>query len=288
MTSTSTARVKPVTAFTRAVFILASLLAAIAGIQLYVFTTRTEEWFAWTIAAPLSAAFIGAGFWAGAVLLLLGARERAWANVRIAAAAVSPFIPLMLLSTLLHFDRFHLTSPLLSARISAWAWMIVYFSIPFLFLVLLFVQWRAAGGDPPRRATISAGLRLLIALNAAAALFVGLALFLFPNWMAELWAWPLTPLTARAIGAGFMTLSGGSVQFIREADWTRSRIGTIPYLLLGALHLLALARYPETVDWGRFGTWLYVVFMSAVLLGGMYSTIAAWRTSRKMAAAEAV
>jgi hypothetical protein len=44
-------------------------------------------------------------------LLLFTAREQAWANIRVAIAAVSAFIPLMLLATLLHLDRFHFKSP---------------------------------------------------------------------------------------------------------------------------------------------------------------------------------
>jgi hypothetical protein len=259
------------------VFVLAALLAIIAGIQLYIFTDFTDQWFAWTIEAPLSAAFLGAGYWTGATLLLLGARERAWANIRIALAAVGAFVPLMLLTTFLHLDRFHLNSAIPSAWVAAWAWIIVYVVVPFLVLAILVVQMRTPGGDPPRLALVSPMLRILIGVNAVIALLLGLALFLFPDAMTPLWAWPLTPLTARAIGAGFLTMAVGSVQFIRENDWRRTRIGTIPYMLVGALHLLALVRYPGTVEWSRPGTWLYILFMTAVLLGGLFSAIMAWR-----------
>jgi hypothetical protein len=145
MPPTIVAPVRPVLPVTRAIFLAAAFLAALAGIQLYILTARTDHFFAWTIANPLSAAFIGAGYWTGAVLLLLSVRERAWANVRIAMAAVAPFVPLMLLTTLLHLDKFHFQSSAPNARIAAWAWMIVYLVVPFAVIAVYAVQLRLPG-----------------------------------------------------------------------------------------------------------------------------------------------
>src|SRR3954469_17956433 len=116
MMSTTSSGVRPVIPFTRVALVVAALLAIIAGIQLYILTEYTARYFAWTIAAPLSATFLGAGYWTGALLLLIAARVRAWADIRIAMAAVTMFVPLMCLTTLLHVDRFHLGSPDLNAQ----------------------------------------------------------------------------------------------------------------------------------------------------------------------------
>jgi hypothetical protein len=281
--------VRPVTTFTRVVFVLAALLAAIAGIQLYILTDNTDHYFAWTIAQPLSAAFLGAGYWTGTILLLFAARERAWASIRVAVAAVAAFVPFMTLATLLHLDRFHLASPDLNARVAAWAWMIVYAVVPFAVLAILIVQLRTPGGDPPKKASLPLGLRALVGANAVISLIVGLALFLIPQAVFPLWPWQLTPLTAQALGAGFFAVVSASAQFIRENSWGRGRVGTVSYLLIGGLQLFALARYPATVEWSRPGTWLYVIFMAAILGGGLYSTFAAWRTpAQKAKAATAV
>ena len=275
MASTSDALIKPVIPFTRLTFALSAALAFIAGIQLYVLSDYTKTFFAWTIAAPLSAAFVGASYWAGALLLVLALRERALANIRIALAAVVAFVPLMVLTTFLHLDRFHLARVEFNPRLAAWAWMIVYVTVPFILVAMLVFQLRAPGGDPPRTAEVSPAMRWLIGANAAIALVLGLALFALPQAMAPLWPWPLTPLTSRTIGSGFVAVAAGSFQFLRESDWERTRIGTVPYMLVGALHLLALLRYPATVDWNRAGSWLYLAFMVAVLLGGVYSVIVA-------------
>jgi hypothetical protein len=60
-------------------------------------------------------------------------------------------------------------------------------------------------------------------------------------------------------------------------------LAAIAYLLIGGLQLFALARYPATVEWSRPGTWLYILFMAAILGGGLYSTIAAWRRTAPQA-----
>jgi hypothetical protein len=131
-------------------------------------------------------------------------------------------------------------------------------------------------------APVSAVLRVLIAINAAISLLVGLLLFVFPGLMSSLWPWPLTPLTSCAIGSGLFAMTAGLIQFIRENDWRRTRTGTVSYILVGALQPLALARYARTVGWSRPGVWLYVLFMTAILVGGLYSTFAVWQpfTSR--------
>jgi hypothetical protein len=90
----------------------------------------------------------------------------------------------------------------------------------------------------------------------------------------------LTPLTARAIGTGFAAVFVASMWFIWENSSGRGRVGTVSYLLVGALQLLAIARYPGTVEWDRPGTWLYIVFMAAILGAGIFGTIDAWRGSR--------
>ena len=112
MEATLPSGIRPLTTFTRVVFFIAALLAIIAGIQLYILTDQTDQYFAWTIKDPLSAAFLGTGYWTGATLLLFALAERAWANIRIVIAAVAIFVPLMLLVTLLHLDRFHFNRPL--------------------------------------------------------------------------------------------------------------------------------------------------------------------------------
>ena len=57
------------------------------------------------------------------------------------------------------------------------------------------------------------------------------------------------------------------------------------YLLIGALQLIAIARYQDTVRWSEPGAWLYVAYMTAIFIGGAYSVLAAWGPRRLRATA---
>ena len=278
----SKTEIRPVIPFTRIIFLVSALLAAIAGIQLYILTDHTGQFFAWTILNPLSAAFLGAGFWTGVTLLLFATAERAWANIRVAIVAVCTFAPLILVATLLNLGIFHFHVSDLNPRLAAWAWMIVYVSVPFLLAAVVFLQLRTPGGDPPRGTPLPALLRILIGANALIGLFVGLILFLAPLLSSQpgvilaFWPWKLTAVTAQTIGVGFLSLGTASLQFLRENSWSRGRVGTVPYVLIGFLQLIAIARYSQFFLWQSPGAWLYLLYMLAIFGGGIYSTYSAW------------
>ena len=120
-------------------------------------------------------------------MLLFAAREQAWANIRVAIAAVAIFVPVMLITTLLHLDRFHFNATEATALAGAWAWIIVYVVVPFLLVAVLVLQSRVPGGDPPGTMPIAAPLRVLIGVNGAVALVVGLVLFLAPQALFDFW-----------------------------------------------------------------------------------------------------
>src|SRR5215469_2429227 len=99
---------RPLVRGMRRLLFTASVLVLLAGIQLFAFTGRTGHFFAWTIANPLSAAFLGAGYWAAVAIEALAARQRLWANARIAVPAVTVFTVLTLAATLTHLGQLHL------------------------------------------------------------------------------------------------------------------------------------------------------------------------------------
>jgi len=62
-----------------------AVLAAIAGAELFLGASDTDRFFSWTIDPPLTAAFMGAAYWAAMVLLAWAARQRSWARARTCA-----------------------------------------------------------------------------------------------------------------------------------------------------------------------------------------------------------
>src|ERR671923_107929 len=129
--------VRPTTVGMQRMLLVASVLVFLTGIQLYMLTPYTDRFFAWTIQSPLTAAFLGGGYWASFAMEFFASRKRTWAYARIAVPAVLIFTTLTLIVTLLHLDKFHFNDPRLITRGAAWAWSIVYAVVPLLMTVLL-------------------------------------------------------------------------------------------------------------------------------------------------------
>jgi hypothetical protein len=267
--------VRQVTTGMRWMMLVEAFFVLSAGIQLFVLTEQTDTYFAWTIRSALTAASIGAAYWASAVLQLLAWRERTWARARIAVPGVLTFATLTLVVTLLHLDRFHLNSARFETLLLTWLWIAVYVLVPPVLGVLLYFQVRAPGGDPPRQYPLAPWFRAVCAVLGAAMLLLGLALLLFPDQTAPLWPWTLTTLTARVIGAWLVGVGLVAAQVVIENDYWRVEIAMPSLAALGALELVALARFPSEVSWSAPGTWIYVLFAAAMTAVGIYGFLRA-------------
>jgi hypothetical protein len=263
----------------RVLLIVAAVLVFLAGMQLFVFTERTDRYFAWTVNPPLTAAFLGAAYWSSVGFELMAQRERVWANARIAVPAVFVFTALTLFVTLHHFDRFHHGDAFeVRTQIVTWIWVAIYVVVPVLMLWLAVVQLRRPGGDPPRVAPLPLSLRLLVGAQAVALLGVGASLLASPGDVAEtLWPWTLTPLTGRAIGAWLLSLGVAAAHALWENDARRLRPAAVAYLLFGVLEFIAIARYPDTMSWSDSQTIVYVVFLATTFVTG---TATLWLDNR--------
>ena len=274
--ATSTAGIHQTTRGMRRMLLIAAGLVFITGVQLFVLSTQTDQFFAWTIKPPLTAAFLGAAYWASCVLELLASRERVWARARCAVPAVLIFTALTLVATLLHVDRFHFGAPEASARAAAGAWLAGYAAVPVALILLLAQQARASGGDPPRAAPMPAWFRRMLVAQAALLLLCGAALFLAPGAAAPLWPWALTPLTARAVGAWLLGLGIAVGQGAWEGDFVRTRPVAISGVVLALLQAAAIARFPVDVRWEGVAIWLVLAFLASLLAVGLYG----WRRAR--------
>lgn len=273
---------KPLLPAMRWWFLLDSFLVFVTGIQLFLLTEFTDRFFAWTIAPPLTAAFLGASYWAAFPLVFLAARETLWARARIAVYGVLAFTTLTTIATFLHLDRFHLTSPQPLALGATWAWLIVYVVVPPTILILIWRQQQAPGGDPSRAAPLPIWVRGILVAQSALLILAGIALFVAPHLAPTVWPWPLTPLTSRAVGAWLIGIGLIAGQAAWENDWTRLRGMTLGYILLGVLHLLAALRYGATVQWDSPTAWLYVLILVSFLVVGGYGWLVGVRATNRI------
>lgn len=249
-------------------------LQGLGGLSLFIFARRTDDFFAWTIAAPLTASFMGAAYWAALPTFALAFLSREWQRVRILFVSTLFFSLPVFLITFDHLDTFHLDDGPFLAQLAAWIWLIAYVAIPGIMLASLIVQERASAGreyaiGDPLDPLVRAGLLL----QAVILTTLGVALFFFPSQFRDVWPWPVTPLAAGAVAAWIFSFGAGSFWALRDGDWRRIRI-TIPfYVLFYALLLIAAVRFWDTFsDADRRAA--YVVALAAAIL---LTLLAAWR-----------
>jgi hypothetical protein len=80
-------------------------------------------------------------------------------------------------------------------------------------------------------------------------------------------------LTARAIGAWGIGLGFGNLHAVLAASWARIQGAMVSLAGVGALTLVAIARFPATLDWRGPAAWVLVGVRLILLLTGGYGTL---------------
>lgn len=248
----------------RVLLVVAAVLVFLAGFQLTVFPTRTDEWFSWTIDVPMTAVFLGAAYWSSAVLEVAGARSTGWGRARLTVWTVLVFTTLTFVVTLVHLDKFHLGAEQpTSARLVTWGWLAIYAGVPVAMVVALLLQSRVAAEPHEQvRRPLPAALRWLLAGLGAVLLVSGVALLVDPEWAARAWSWPLTPLTGRAVGAWLVGLGWAATHARLVDDAGQVRPLGLTGTTFVVLELVALARHGDALDWSGWQAAAYVAGMA--------------------------
>jgi hypothetical protein len=258
----------------RLIFLIFAGLALTAGALLFIGATRTDAWWSWTIAPPLTAATLGAFYWAAFVLILSAARSDAWAEARPAAYPIAVIAVLLLIVTLAHLDRFDLDS------LFGVFWLVTYIVVPPLLVWALADQLRRPGDDPRRARRLPGALRGTLVVEGVAMLAAGVLLLVGPGTADDLWPWQLSPLTSRAIGAFLFGIGLAALIAARDDDPLSFRGAALAYTALGLLELLALLIHSTDLAGDDLATALYVALWSLVALTGAYGLSAARASSR--------
>lgn len=264
--------IRPLTPLFQKFLYLVTFLTFFAGVPLFLLPDQTDRFFSWTINPPLTAAWLGATFWASSVIVFLASRQPVFAKLRPSMPGGLLFVWLMLGATAMHLDRFHLD------RITGVAWVVVYFTVPPVLTYILWRQFREPGGDPPRTTPLPLWLRTAFGVFALLILVVGLGLYLAPQQTAAIWPWTLTPLTARATAAWLIPLGVIAAQIIWENDFGRIQATMIGAITFAILHFMAVARYAATIDRSQATAWVYLLILMGTLVVGIYGWLAGQRT----------
>ena len=248
--------------------VVAPLTRFLIGVPVVLLPTTTDRFFAWTIAPPLTAAFLGANYWSGAWLAVLASRETLWATGRVSVSVALVFAPLTTAATFMHLDKFHLDT------VYGWVWVVAYGIYPPMLAVLLARQLRVPGGDPPRTRPLPLWVKAILGVHAAVMVPLGVALFVAPNPVGEVWPWMLTPLTARVTAAWLLAFGVLAAHAIWENDLSRVKVALLSYLVFAALQVVALARFGDEVRWGEAGAYLFAALVASSLVLGSYGWFA--------------
>jgi hypothetical protein len=232
-------RVLPVTRIVAACVVPFLVLAFAV---LYFRPDLSGERFAWKIQPTFTAFWIGTGYLGGAWYFASVVRAKRWHEVSLGLPPVCAFVWVMLAATVLHWERFdvhHLPFQL---------WLILYVVTPLLIPGLWFANRRRDPIQPDAGAAIvPSRVRTAMAWIGGMLVAVALWMFMFPQAAIGVWAWKLTPLTARVM-AGWFSLSGvGGLVLANEPRWSAWRV-----LLQSMMVWLALLTLGIWRAWAEF------------------------------------
>ena len=256
-----------------ALVVVAVLVPAL--VILWGLPSRTADLWAWTIKPDLTPIFMGAGYGAGAYFFVRVYRTRRWHEVSVGVISAAAFALLMLITTLIHFDKFNKGDAPTLAAIAFYGWTIVYVVSPFL------VAWlwqRNQRLDPvaPDAGDIEvpAAIRLAASVAGCAALFTAAVVLLFPSIAIDNWGWSVTPLTARVLACFTAQVGFGFLLLARDPRWSSWRILVQTFLIAVALLLVGAVRAWDDFADGRLMTWCYVIG----LVGAEVALLALYRS----------
>lgn len=236
----------------------------VAFVVLYPVPSANRRWFAWEIQPTMTPMVLGAAYLGGAYFFARVVAARSWAAVHAGFLPVALFAGTLGVTTVLHWDRFN------HDHLAFWLWAGLYFTTPALVLA---VWWRNRSQRLPAGESLPTTVRAALAAAGLASLLLGLYLVAVPARAADVWPWPVSPLTARVMGAVLML---GVAAVVLAADGRRDAAPLMAEVavVMVALILVAAVRARDEFFTDRPLTWMLGGGLVAVLAG------AAWLARR--------
>ncbi len=224
-----------------------------AFVILFIFPGQTEALFAWKIQPTMSAMMLGATYAGGIYFFTNVLLSKKWHQIKVGFLPTNVFVLFLGIATVLHWDRFN------QQHISFFAWAGLYFTTPFVILVVWLRNRSQDSGelDAPD-AIIPYPVRLVMGAFGIITLLISLFLFLQPDAMIELWPWTLTPLTARVMGAMFALPGVVGISVAMDRRWSAARIMLQTQSFSILLILLSAFRARQEFDWAHPASWGFV------------------------------
>ena len=245
-----------------------AIVLGVAGVALFALPTEAARAWPWVL-PPLAARFVGGA------LLGIGAAAATTAIRHIPRGL--PALAVMGLGTLLAPLAGILTSgvEVSTPRLAAMTALVGALALVDVGLV------RAShAGDV--WGPLSRPFAAFFAIHLALVLPVGLAMYVAPTAVVDLWPWQLSIVNVRLVGAIFLASAPLSAMALRDRDWAAVYPTAIAYAVFATLALVATALHFGLFDAGRLRTWVFVGLYALAAIG---SAMAVVRSSRARAGA---
>jgi hypothetical protein len=235
------------------------LILVPALVILWGLPARTADAWAWTIKPDLTPIFLGAGYGAGAYFFLRTFLSRQYHPSAAGIFGAAFFAALMLIATIIHWDRFnHGDAPLIGAMVF-YGWVGVYAVSPFVVLALWWRNRRTDAGEPaPGEAIVPPAVRRTAQVVGGGALVAAAVFFLAPEQAIDVWPWALTPLTSRVLGSFTAQVGVGALLLSLDRRWSAWKLIVQTFFVATALLLVGAVRAWGDFDTGNVVTYLYL------------------------------
>jgi cation diffusion facilitator CzcD-associated flavoprotein CzcO len=239
---------------------------------LYLRTDMTRELWAWQIRSPMSALMLASAYAAGAYYFGRAVFARRWHHIGRGLLPVLVFATLMCAVTIVHWRLF------IHDMIAFMLWAALYFTTPVLVAAAWWVNRREDTGRPDERdAIIPARLRRASGGIGVVGLVTAGSFLLVPGPLIDLWAWPLTPLTARVLCVIFVLFNVYLVALSADPRWSAARVNVESLVVALVLIVVGIVRTRDTFLWSRPSAWLFVIGVAAALVACVGSLVWAGR-----------
>jgi hypothetical protein len=235
------------------------LILVPALVILWGLPARTADAWAWTIKPDLTPIFLGAGYGAGAYFFLRTFLSRQYHPSAAGIFGAAFFAALMLIATIIHWDRFnHGDAPLIGAMVF-YGWVGVYAVSPFVVVALWWRNRRTDAGEPaPGEAIVPPSVRRTAQVVGGGALVAAAVFFLAPEQAIDVWPWALTPLTSRVLGSFTAQVGVGALLLSLDRRWSAWKLIVQTFFVATALLLVGAVRAWGDFDTGNVVTYLYL------------------------------
>jgi uncharacterized membrane protein HdeD (DUF308 family) len=145
---------------------------------------------------------------------------------------------------------------------------VLYATTPFAVAVLWWLQRRSDDGAAEARdARVPLGVRVVMLMVGAASLVTGAIMFLSPTLVIPIWAWDLTPLTARVLGAVLSLPGVVAAGFLRDDRWSSFRILFQAQLISLVAIVCSLIAGRDALHWDRVATPAFLALIAIAFVG---------------------